>query len=79
MKDLPTANSRRSRHQRRKAGLRASRDIGLRTLDASANDNVLNVAIPMSILPHIGAQETALGTSDNPIVVDNDDVEMTHA
>ena len=83
MKDLPTANSRRLRRQRRKAGLRASRDTGLGILGAStscANDDVLNVAMPMSILPHSGAKETALGASDNPITVDCDnDVEMTHA
>ncbi|KIM75416.1 hypothetical protein PILCRDRAFT_678681 [Piloderma croceum F 1598] len=81
MKDLPTVKSRRLHRQRRKAGLRASRDTGLGTLGAStscAND-MLNVAMPMSILPHSGAKETALGASDNPIVVDgDDDVEMTH-
>jgi hypothetical protein len=83
MKDLPTANSRRLRRQRRKAGLRASRDTSLGILGASiscANDDVLNVVMPMSILPHSGAKETALGASDNPITVDcDDDVEMTHA
>jgi hypothetical protein len=63
------------------AGLRARQHTDSRVLDALTLDyphpnyDMLNMTMPIHILPHSG-KETALGSSENQIAVDGDDDDM---